>query len=402
MELIKMKIGVYSFASSLHDANWVKKEGQKFLEEIARKTGLTFSFVEKEQLDSMDLVISFIQTGGVENQFLQMLSVLKEPYLLLTYGEHNSLAASMEILSYLKDEGKQGEILHGSLDYISKKLKEISMIYEAKTKLQNVKLGVIGKPSDWLIGSHVKVEDAKKLFGIQLLYLSIEELYQKFKQKDATLCPSKEEWLFDERELNRSKRMYLALEDMVKQYQLSGLTLRCFDLLTIAHTTGCLGLALLNDKGCIGTCEGDVPTMVTMQILYHLIGSPGFQANPSRIDLEKKEMVFAHCTLPFSMTKAHTLDTHFESGIGVAIRGEMYLGPVTIFKLSKDLRHYYVDTAELVENLHESNLCRTQIRLRFDHDLSYFLTRPYGNHHVIVYGNHSSLIRAFMENILLK
>ncbi len=397
-----MKIGVFPFASSLHDSNWVKKEGQKFLDEISSRVGLTLSFVEKEQLDSMDFTISFIQTGGVENQFLEMLPSLKEPYLLLTYGEHNSLAASMEILSYLKDEGKQGEILHGSLDYIAKKLKEIILIHEAKKKLQNVKLGVIGKPSDWLIGSHVKDEDAKKLYGIQLVHLSIDELYQKFMQEDASFCPSKKEWKFDEEELNLSKRMYLALEDMVKQYQLSGLTLRCFDLLTMAHTTGCLGLALLNDKGCIGTCEGDVPTMITMQILYHLIGCPGFQANPSRIDLEKKEMIFAHCTLPFSMTETHTLDTHFESGIGVAVRGEMHLGTVTIFKLSKDLRHYYVDTAELVENLHESNLCRTQIRLRFDHDLSYFLTRPYGNHHVILYGDHCSLIRAFMENILSK
>lgn len=397
-----MKIGVYSFASSLHDPSWIQKEGIAFLNEISKRTGISLSFVKKEEFATMDLIVSFIQTGGVENQFLKELPFLKEPYLLLTYGEHNSLAASMEILSYLKDQGKEGEILHGSLDYIAQRLKEIILVYEASLQLKKTKLGVIGKPSDWLIGSHVEDETAKQLYGIQLLHLSIDELYQQFEKENPTICPSKKEWVFDPIELDRSKRMCAALEHMVEKYQLNGLTLRCFDLLKMAHTTGCLGLALLNDKGYIGTCEGDVPSMITMQILYHLVGSPGFQANPSRIDLEKKEMVFAHCTLPFSMTENHTLDTHFESGIGVAIRGEMRLGPVTIFKLSRDLRHYYVDRAELVENLHETHLCRTQIKLRFDHDLSYFLTRPYGNHHVIVYGDHCQRIRTFMEHILSK
>ncbi len=395
-----MKIGVYSFASYLHDQEWIKKEGDVFLKEVSKRLGFALSYIKKEDLESTDIIISFIQTGGVENQFLETLPLLKAPYILLTYGEHNSLAASMEILSYIKDQGKIGEILHGSLDYIAESIKETIIIYETKKRLQNTRLGVIGKPSDWLIASQVDDEVAKDLYGIELIHLPIEELYQCFEQEDSSLCPSKKEWLFDELELNRSKRMCLALDDMVDKYQLNGLTLRCFDLLTMAHTTGCLGLALLNDKGCIGCCEGDVPTMITMQILYYLTGCPGFQANPSRMHLEEKEMVFAHCTLPFSMTENHTLDTHFESGIGVAVRGEMRLGKVTIFKLSRDLKHYYVDTAELIENLHESHLCRTQIRLRFDHDLSYFLSRPYGNHHVIVYGDYSSLIRKFMDQIL--
>ena len=73
---------------------------------------------------------------------------------------------------------------------------------------------------------------------------------------------------------------------------------------------------------------------------------------------------------------------------------------ITIFKLSKDLNNYYVNTGKIIENLNEDNLCRTQIKVRFDDDISYFLNRPYGNHHVIIYGNHKEKLIEYMEKVI--
>jgi hypothetical protein len=40
-----------------------------------------------------------------------------------------------------------------------------------------------------------------------------------------------------------ANRIYRGLKQLVEDYQLQGLTLRCFDLLTSMKNTGCLALA---------------------------------------------------------------------------------------------------------------------------------------------------------------
>ncbi len=73
------------------------------------------------------------------------------------------------------------------------------------------------------------------------------------------------------------------------KYDLKGLTIRCFDLLSTVHNTGCIALSLLNDEGIISSCEGgDVPALISMLILNALSDEPVFMANPSSIDVEKK------------------------------------------------------------------------------------------------------------------
>ena len=139
--------------------------------------------------------------------------------------------------------------------------------------------------------------------------------------------------------------------------------------------------------------------MISMHILNKLTNQVGFQANPSRIDVNNKKMVLAHCTLPLDMVDEYKLDTHFESQIGVAVKGELKEEVITIFKLSKNLKDYYVTKGKIIRNLHESNLCRTQIEVSIDENIEYFLNRPYGNHHVVIYGDYVDSINEYMRNI---
>ncbi len=201
---------------------------------------------------------------------------------------------------------------------------------------------------------------------------------------------------YDAAELAKSGRVAASFTKLIDRYRLEGLTVRCFDLLGSIHTTGCLGLSLLNKNRIIGTCEGDVPAMISMHLLNRITGQCGFQANPARIDVDNNEMVLAHCTLPLDMAEDYRLTTHFESGIGVAIKGEMKTTEITLFKLGNDLRHYYVAEGRIRANLNEPDLCRTQIRIRLA-DVKYFLTNPLGNHHIVVYGHHEKAITDYMN-----
>ena len=322
-----------------------------------------------------------IRTGGTEGIFKPLLHQLqqqsKRPFYLLTSGKSNSLAASMEILSYLNQQGIIGEIIHGSTTYIHHRIKVLEQAGEARSKMKGCRLGLIGEPSDWLISSRFDRTIVKERLGIELVYIPMKELL----------------------EMPNVKKIYEALKALVEKYQLQGFTLRCFDLLTTIRDTGCMALAQLNAEGIVAGCEGDVPAMLSMKIIQALTGVSGFQANPATIDPEKGEMLFAHCTIPLNMVERYELDTHFESGIGVGIRGYMKEGPVTIFKVAGDLSRYFIAEGTLVRNQAKPDLCRTQQVIELDDkgQTRYFLTQPIGNHHIIVPGHLKELLEEILK-----
>lgn len=382
-----MRINIFPIVSSLHEETRINEQTEILLNELIKTSNHEFNIVGIDELYDADLSLILIQSGGSEGLFLSNFDKLKEPYYLLTYGHNNSLAASLEILSYVKDNNLNGEVLHGNTEYLNNRINSLLS--------KPTRLGVIGKPSDWLIASQVDYEKAKELHNIELVDIDIEEVVELYKTEENYNIS----YDFDEKEIIKSTKLHSALSKIVKKYKLDGLTVRCFSLLDRINTTACLGLALLNDKNITSTCEGDIPAMISMHILSKVTGCPGFQANPSRIDVVGKKMVLAHCTLPLSMTESYTLDTHFESGIGVAVKGKMKEETITIFKLSKDLKNYFVTTGKIIRNLNESNLCRTQIEISVDENIEYFLSRPYGNHHIIVYGDYRQEIIEYMSKI---
>ena len=172
-----------------------------------------------------------------------------------------------------------------------------------------------------------------------------------------------------EETLKGALRIYEALKKLISKYSLSGLTIRCFDLLTSLHNTSCLALALLNEQGIIATCEGDVPSMLTMAIVKEKFNCSSFQVNPSYVNLRDMYAFFAHCTLPFDMCESFSFDTHFESGIGIGIKGKLDHGKVTVFKINRNLKDYEVFEGKIAENLSKPNLCRTQIKVLFNENI---------------------------------
>ncbi len=364
-----MKISVYTLTSELHDEQSVELLTQEFLASL----DINFDLKGNDYSDfgSQPLCLIYVRTGGTEGIFKKLLPSLLEksqrPFYLLTSGQSNSLAASMEILSYLQQRNLRGEILHGSTDYVTGRIEALFRVEEARRQLQGARLGIIGKPSDWLISSDADYKAVRERLGIELVDIPMQELLDTIVSND----------------------IYGGLKTIIDRYQLKGFTLRCFDLLTSLKTTGCLALARLNAEGYVAGCEGDVPAMLSMMIIRTLTGLSGFQANPARINPETGELLFAHCTIPLNMVESYELDTHFESGIGVGVRGFMKAGPVTLFKVSGDLSRHFVAEGSLIKNTTEPNLCRTQqvIRLADKRQATYFLTQPIGNHHIVVPGH---------------
>ena len=396
-----MNIAIYTLTSELHDEEAVGAVTRDFLNSL----DVNYEFKGSDYADygthSLDLI--YVRTGGTEGIFRRLLPELQikseRPFYLLTSSKSNSLAASMEILSFLRQNDFKGEIIHGDADYISKRIQLLAKVGEARKSLKGCRLGIIGEPSDWLISSNADKEAVMQRLGVSLINIPIQELLDTM-----AVTPLREanEQASDDAIRNAlpvANQIYDALKTIVERHQLQGFTIRCFDLLTAVHNTGCLALAKLNAEGIVAGCEGDVPAMLSMKIAQSLLGVSGFQANPASINPETGEVLFAHCTIPFNMVERYEFDTHFESGIGVGIRGYMKEGPVTIFKVSGNLSRSFIEEGTLIRNQAKPDLCRTQqvIQLSHPNATSYFLTDPIGNHHIILTGHHQDLLEEMLK-----
>lgn len=255
---------------------------------------------------------------------------------------------------------------------IFKPSKEI--LYHDRT----LRLGVVGKPSDWLIASNVDYKDVLETMNLELVDVPIEEM-TSLGEVDPGMAGA--------------EAVYQRLKEIVIKYNLQGVTLRCFDLLSTVKNTGCIALSKLNDEGIPAACEGDIPTLLTMMVCKRLTGELCFQVNPARINSDG-EMLFAHCTLPLKMTEKHEYTTHFESGIGVAIHGDLPAGDYTLVKLSNDMQRMLAVDVTLERCQYEPNLCRTQVWVKATPDVSeYFMTDPIANHHILIRGHHAKEFR---------
>lgn len=395
-----MNTAIYTLTSTLHDPQSVDALTREFL------SALHIPYVLKgddfSDYGTQDLNVIYVRTGGTEGIFRKLMPELvqksNQPFYLLASDKSNSLAASLEILSYLRQQGRQGEILHGSSDYVATRIQLLCQVESAVKRLQGCRLGIIGQPSDWLIASHANAELVRLKLGIELIEIPMQEVLELW----STTPEPKPQEHSDMPQVNEALpgalRIYEALKALVRKHDLQGFTIRCFDLLDAVHNTGCWALAKLNAEGFVAGCEGDVPTMLTMMLMRALTEKSSFQANPASINPETGEMLFAHCTIPFDMVCRYELDTHFESGIGVGIRGVVPEGPVTICKLSGDLSRCYVAEGKLIRNQAAPDLCRTQLVLHLNpSDTEYFLTNPIGNHHVIATGLHAASLKALLQ-----
>ncbi len=374
-----MAIALFTIASSLHRGLPEPKD-EKFIKEIEKALGEDFDFRgDFSSYDDFERKLIYVRTGGSEEVFSRL--GLMGEIRLLTSGRENSLAAAMEILSYINLNGGKGEILHGSAEYIASRIRGKSDESEGQamtmplpfTDLSGKRVGIIGAPSDWLISSGVDYARAESRLNVRMVDIPIEELISGVKGRDCDL-----------RSFKGSEAVYEELKLIVGKYSLDAITLRCFDLLDSIGNTGCLALARLNAEGITSSCEGDIPALFTMMIAKEITGCPGFQCNLSRVSGD--ELLFSHCTVPLTMAKTYTYDTHFESGLGTAIKAELPLEEITIAKLSPDLENIAVIPGRILRNQSEANLCRTQIVVEAAGSRDYFLKHSFANHHIIVPG----------------
>ena len=438
-----MQINLSLISSSLHNITELSQKRMEVIEAL-KALGDVSIFKNSspascgiESATGQVVNVAYILTGGTESLFIKLfgencsrlgnIAIISDAY-------HNSLAASQEICTWLYDNGVQHRHIHIPLHSPDATLNRLPTLLcaespapqrtechsevaairegaEAATADALVKalggctIGLIGEASPWLIASGIDKEALSERCGVSFREISIGTLAYKYlgyrelwknhtlsagarAELDEVLCRFSCSLEGDRtaEDLSDAAIMYLALASLCKKERLDAVTVKCFDLLSSCKTTACLALALLNDNGIIAGCEGDIPSICTMLAIYKALGRPSFMANPASIDSDNLSIDFAHCTIPTVMVESCTLPSHFESGIGIGINGEVPLGNYTLCKLSgKTLERSLICNGRLVKGEYLSNRCRTQVRFIFESKAEFdaFCKARVGNHIIL-------------------
>ncbi|OPZ65538.1 MAG: hypothetical protein BWY85_00502 [Firmicutes bacterium ADurb.Bin506] len=410
-----MRVGVVSVASMWRDPLGIQEREARYRAEmsaVGAETGVEFEWhtpdVSAAELSACDGLVVLVLSGGTERPALTAVSRWPGHFVLLAHGADNALPAALEILSLARGAGAGGSLIQARPGWHDELRRTLHLVRTRQMLTRSV-LGVIGSRDiepmpEWAMETRVR-----ETWGVQLRYIPMAELLREIAVVDdaearhiagelkaaAQACVEP-----NDDTIVGSARLYCALKSIVARHRLSALTVRCFDLLTPVGNTSCYGMARLNDEGIPTACEADIGSAITMMISYYLTGSPGFMTNPAEIDPATGRVFLAHCTIPTRMCECFTLRSHYESGLGVGIEGTVGTGRATLVRVGgPELREVYAAAGTLVDFERRTELCRTQVLIELDSpsEAARILSRPLGNHHIVLKGDHADVIRDYAD-----
>lgn len=399
---------------------------EEALAKIVGKYFLAFEKMDGTRIDEKNIkndlpLVYFVVTGGTEQLLLNIIEQRKinqsiDPVVIVAHPTHNSLPASLETLARLQQENIHGEVFYLNSEDDEQGLNKIKEVIEnisVSNELKNSKIGLIGEPSDWLVASSPEPITVKSTWHTEVIPIDIDEIkksldditndeifgmYNSLKSGAGEVVePSK-------LDLENNVKVYLALKKIIDIYELNALTIRCFDLVLDKKTTGCFGLAQLNDEGYIAGCEGDLVSTIGMLWAHKLLKQIPWMANPAQLDVNNNTLWLAHCTVPRSIVNNYSLRSHFESGLGVGIQGNFDNGPVTLLRLGgKNIEKIWLAEGEIIQTGNSEHLCRTQIEIKLSNGhVNELLSSPLGNHIILLTGHHAARLKEWWKLMIEK
>lgn len=327
-----------------------------------------------------DLVL--VLTGGSEHESVGLLKKSRG-IAILAGDKDNSFAAAMEIKAWCHQYKIPSLLFNLSERELKSKLIAFLRAKRALINMNGTSLGVLGKPSKWLISSGVDAERLKAVFGIDLIQIPWD-------QQDTFRNAQPDERFLQKfgREYSDAASVYTFINNTINKKKLDAITVECFPLVNQENVTACLALSMLNDKGIVAGCEADATAAIGMIMARRLGAAASWMANVASIDSETGSILLAHCTIATRLVDVFSVTTHYESGKGTAIQGEFKGEMVTIFRIDRTLSKAFITKGKILSRPKSPHACRTQIEVKLPvNDIKTLKENPLGNHHIVVPGD---------------
>ncbi|MDX2145500.1 MAG: hypothetical protein SFV19_19265 [Rhodospirillaceae bacterium] len=178
--------------------------------------------------------------------------------------------------------------------------------------LQGTKISVVGRHPQ---GFHTCEYDAdllRRLVGLSVDIVTLDTLFAKAKATDAARVAGHRASVgnslagideMNQEQLDKSLRVFCALQDVKKETGAKGLAVRCWpEMFTEYGCAACGPMAMMNEAQVPSACEADVNGSLSQLMLQELAGEPAWMADLVDLDTADNTAVLWHCGLaPMSM-----------------------------------------------------------------------------------------------------
>jgi L-fucose isomerase-like protein len=180
------------------------------------------------------------------------------------------------------------------------------------TKLASTQITVVGRHPDGFDTCEYDPGLLARLADVRVDHVPLADLFARAKAVDAARVAEVHAGAaadlagldaVDAQQLDRSFRVFCALQDVSRDHGARGLAVRCWpEMFTEYGCAACGPMAMMNERRVPSACEADVNGSLTQLMLQELAGEPAWMADLVDITPADDTAVLWHCGLaPLSM-----------------------------------------------------------------------------------------------------
>lgn len=201
--------------------------------------------------------------------------------------------------------GLERNVVIGPIDEqnVYKEIEEYALAAGIVRRLKGLKVGAYGHPFRGMFD--IEYDKTKLLgnIGPETIYIEERQLIQALKEVkeedvNSLILETKSRFKIkqvSDDTIKRGCRMAIALKNLVYDFRLDVLSiLSQYNIQLIANDTAGYGSSLLIENGFMVSCEGDVSTLVMMDVLYQFAGISPMYGEYTVYDLDKNAFSFSH------------------------------------------------------------------------------------------------------------
>ncbi|MFX1405017.1 MAG: L-fucose/L-arabinose isomerase family protein [Promethearchaeota archaeon] len=247
-----------------------------------------------------------------------------------------SLVGAHEVAESLDEMGIEFLFVFGQPD--SKKwLRKIEVRARAAAVLKELKrarVGIIGaSPTMGMYSATYDHIALRQIIGPEVFHIDTSTLISeadKITDEEAekamkTIVESATKVHVAEKTLFKSFKLALALQKLIKKYDLDMVSVKCHpELSQFYGSSACVANSLAIDLGIPVSCEGDVNNAVSMFILQRLTGNPAFFHEYTTLDEKQNIALVNHCGAGATKLATSLKDiglTTFPEGVAIEEEG---------------------------------------------------------------------------------
>ncbi len=425
--LQKIKLGVVCLTRTTYEYKTAQKMFNETMEDLKKIPEVEYTFIKECVIEvadaeaaatkllaaNVDGVVIISGTFHLGHLALVFAKYIKKPFLLWAYNELpydggkirlNSVCGLNLNASNLYKTGKD--------DYnciIGDKIDEkwIAAL-RIKVALENAKIGLVGYRAHGFFNVGVDDMDLYQKTGILVDHYEISDMYsQPVTDEELEVAEKEVRELFICREVNDTQvknvaRLCVSATKFIGKNNLSAVAVRCWpEFATNYGVSPCAAMSILQSKGLILACEGDIEGALSMMAGAAIGAETPFLADLSQVDLKEDFALLWHCGVaPANLWDGkceRTLDTYFAGGKGVTAGFVMKEGHVNLlrFDTARGKTRMFIAAGESIEM--KKQLCGTYTKVKFEQSISELLDRVtetgVAHHLAMFYGEYRDILK---------